>query len=707
MKTHAQRTRRGLIIRRGMDKSVADWVALIFAAMMNYDFTPHMSHGVMPEISEMLTENRRRQEALAGEFDPVSGRNSVGRRFETTIGAKKVWLPEAMRNVAAADREKLRPLYDFPYWAATMAYIKNKGGGPDVTLVLNPPQRRLVETLEEMRLAEEPIRLILLKARQWGGSTCIQLYMAWLQLLHHTGLNSLIIAHQGSASEEIKDMFDRLMEAYPAEKLLNGEGESDPKQKKLTGVGRSGSTWRVPIRNFKIKIGTAERPDSCRGGDYSLVHLSEVGIWRSTQGKKPEDLARAAMGGVLYAPYTMIVLESTANGTGNYFHREYMEAVLGRSQFRPLFVAWYEIPQYAVSLADPAAFAAELLAGRANPNPADERSEAGEYLWQLWEKGATLEGIAWYIRERAKYSDHAQMAAEYPSDDEEAFTHSGARVFDKRHVSVLRGSCRSPEAIGEVQGDSPTGAGSLRNVRFRADSQGALKIWRMPDTRNFDGRYLVVVDVGGRSIGSDWSVAVVIDREPIARGEPPEVVAQWRGHTDIDLLAWKAARIATFYGNALLVIESNTVESYQARMEAMADADPSFLFEALKEEYPNLYMRSAPADAAGAFPTMRYGFHTNRSTKSAIINNLIEIVRENGYVERDRDCLDEFMTYEQRQNGSYGAIEGKHDDMLMTRAIGLYISRFNMERPHPAAVREPEPHRGSRRAYRCRPDLCF
>ena len=93
--------------------------------------------------------------------------------------------------------------------------------------VLNRPQRKFVECLEKMRLDGKPIRLILLKARQWGGSTCSQLYMAWLQLMHSTSLNSLIIAHQGVGSDEIKDMFDRMIESYPAE-MLDAEERKDP-----------------------------------------------------------------------------------------------------------------------------------------------------------------------------------------------------------------------------------------------------------------------------------------------------------------------------------------------------------------------------------------------------------------------------------------------------------------------------------------------
>ena len=60
-------------------------------------------------------------------------------------------------------------------------------------------------------------------------------------------------------------------------------------------------------------------------------------------------------------------------------------------------------------------------------------------------------------------------------------------------------------------------------------------------------RYLTVVDVGGRSAKSDWSVIVVFDRLFMAEGGKPVVVDQWYGHIDIDLLAWKAAQIAAYY----------------------------------------------------------------------------------------------------------------------------------------------------------------
>ena len=64
-----------------------------------------------------------------------------------------------------------------------------------------------------------------------------------------------------------------------------------------------------------------------------------------------------------------------------------------------------------------------------------------------------------------------------------------------------------------------------------------------------------------------------------------------------------------------------------------------------------------------------------------IITTLIEVIRENMYIERDQRCLDEYINYEKKPNGAYGAIVGAHDDLLMTRAIGLHICFFEMPVP--------------------------
>ena len=668
-------------------------------------------------IQAIIKENERRNAVVYAKFDPISGEGSVGERKKVAIDDFPIhtqWLPvEMLRvplvrqlvecgsvrafltdnlNVKYTEEDRLKVVeqfvrircrYDFAFWAAVFVYIKRKGGGEDILFRLSRPQRRFVERLERLRKAGKPIRIVLLKARQWGGSTVSQLYMAWLQLVHKVGLNSLIIAHQGAGSDEIKDMFDRMIKAYPVE-MLHKLGEAyDANEPKLVGVGKSGSIYRVPQRNCKIKIGTAERPDSCRGGDYNLVHLSEVGLWKVTEGKKPEDIVRSACSGVLYRPYTMIVYESTANGTGNFFQREYDMASKGKSQFEAMFVSWFDIEIYSTPVDDIMSFAASLYDNRNNDNVASSREESGKYLWWLWEKGATLEAIHWYILERAKYNEHASMASEYPSDDIEAFVHSGTMVFDKYKVEAFKKYCKEPRFVGDVYADADEGKNALKNLRFVEDRQGVLWVWEMPEIdgeEKMNGRYLTVVDVGGRSSKADWSVIVVFDRLFMAEGGRPAVVAQWRGHQDIDLLAWKAAQIAAFYDNSLLVIESNTLETHDKERDV--DGDQSqFILNQIKGVYPNLYARKqSEEDILQGLPT-KYGFHTNVATKPMIISTLVKVIRENLYVERDIQCLNEYLTYEKKPNGAYGAIIGMHDDLLMTRAIGLHICFYEMEPP--------------------------
>lgn len=676
------------------------------------------------EIAALLAENDRRNEIMFAKFDPVTGEGSIGKRVRVSIADFAIpvqWLPVEMMDIPLVKKLvkagsidkflssvmhvepndddfikvsrtliRLRFKHDFPFWTATLVYIHNKDAGKDVLFRLWYPQRILVSRFEAKRKAGEPIRLILLKARQWGGSTTTQLYMAWLQFFHKKGLNSLIIAHQGTASDEIKDMFDLMIKKHPVEFLHRlGEvySENEPK---LVGVGKSGSTHRVPQRECKIKVGTAERPNGCRGGAYSLVHLSEVGLWQKTEGKSPEDIVRSACSGILAKPYTMIVMESTANGTGNFFHREYSAAAdpKVKSQYEALFIAWFQIEHYSLpfnSAEELRDFAKQLWENRNNAYTPSNREESGRYLWSLWERGASLEAIHWYIYERAGKNDFAVMAAEFPSDDVEAFVHSGTMVFDKYLVKQFEPFCREPKFVGEVYADADEGEEALSNLRFREDRQGLLSIWAMPekfDDYEVTNRYLTVVDVGGRSNKADWSVIVVFDRLSMIDGsEPPSVVAQWYGHCDIDRLAWRAAQIAAFYNDSLLVIESNTLETHDKERQVEGGDQSQYILNQISDIYPNLYARKQSEDEIREGAPRKYGFHTNVATKPMIISTLVKVIRERLYIERDKRCLDEYDTYERKPNVAYGAIVGKHDDLLMTRAIGLHICYREMEMP--------------------------
>lgn len=663
----------------------------------------------------ILKENDNRNKEINAPFDPLTGEGAILDRFTLYIPdfyIPKQHLPVQMKNVPLIKKLikhktikdfiinefgyydednklevekgliKARVKHDFCFWAFFAAKIKNKKGGKNIPFKLNKPQIKLLKILERMRLEGKPIRIILLKARQWGGSTLIQLYIAWIQLVHKEGFYSAIIAQDSGTSRKIRAMYTKMLRDYPPF-LLNGTDNSPLELKPYEGshndtiVTQKGKI----IRDTVICIGTAERPDSIRGGDISESHMSEVAFWKATDGKTPEDIIRSISSSILLEELTLDAIESTPNGTGNFFHKEWLAAKNGESEREPVFVAWYEIPMYSKPFKtkeEKEAFADWIIDNR-NSTYSTDRSEPGTYYWYLWNLGATLEAINWYIVKRKGYNSHADMAAEFPSDDIEAFKHSGKMVFDRVKLEELRKSTRKPQYIGDVIADGYEGRDALKNVRFTQDTQGCLSVYALPE-EDIKNRYAVIVDVGGRSKGADFSDILVIDRYWMMEGDKPEVVAEWHGHIDHDLLAWKAAQIATLYHNALLVIESNTLETKDKERDTDGN-HTEFILNQIGNVYENLYARKQSEEDIIAGVPRKYGFHTNTATKPMIIDHLIKMVRLQAWVERSSEAIDEFVVYEKKQNGSFGAIPGEHDDRLMTRAIGLFIVYCEMELP--------------------------
>lgn len=601
-----------------------------------------------------MKENARRKALLAKRWNPATGKGCVGKRKMVSIDGHYFYLPlsmlndEAFKKARGAELEKLRCRHDFEFWAWRCTKIKNKLSGKMMAFTLNGAQRKLLEAMEEQRRKGEPIRVILLKARQWGGSTLVQLYFAWIQLVKSPGKNLLICAHVKNSAAAIREMYQRILRDYP-EELWEGSKESHGKG--LTALAGAPDTRKVAGRDATVTIGSSFAQDTVRGLDISLAHLSETAYWMDSQKMSPESFIKAVCSGIPQTALSGIVMESTANGTGNYFHTEWMRAKSGESDKRAVFIPWYEIEIYRKEVKD----ASKLW------------ETMDDYERGLWGRGLTLEMIQWYHDKRKESADHATMMTEFPTDDTEAFVHSGCGVFGVDEVNRMMADCREPLATGELCSRLPGGSECLRGLSFQESRTGCLKVWEYPGSGRRDpGRYVVAVDVGGRTATADWSVISVIDRGEADGSCGIRIAAQWRGHIDHDLLGWKSAQIAKWYHDALLVVESNTLEHESA-------GSSSYILEQLSPVYPKLYCRRV-FDEVTQRRERRYGFHTNRSTKATIISCLISLVREHGYIERDMEACRELMTYRQLPSGSYEARSGCHDDILMTRAIGLYVA---------------------------------
>ncbi len=98
----------------------------------------------------------------------------------------------------------------------------------------------------------------MLKARQWGGSTVVQVYFAWIQMVHRRNWNSLICAHIKDIAATIRGMYTRLLDSYPADYWVE-EGKPG-----LRPYERMNNTRFIPGRDCKVTVCSSESQESAR-----------------------------------------------------------------------------------------------------------------------------------------------------------------------------------------------------------------------------------------------------------------------------------------------------------------------------------------------------------------------------------------------------------------------------------------------------------
>lgn len=643
--------------------------------------------------NDIIKENRERLKTINAPYNPITGEGSTSvERIKVEIkdcpipvmflpktfvetpfiqsliklgfngfitNELKQGVTEQVRNIIWEIFIKERIKHDFEFWAILFIIISAKGKGSDIKFKLNRAQRRFLMSLESLRIANKPIDIILCKARQWGGSTLTQLYMLWIQLVHRKNWNSVICGDVEGQSRIVSGMISKALKEYPTY-LTDGV--------KVTTLPFEGSAKTRIINTTQCiySLGSAQKPDSLRSQDISMAHFTEVGLWKKTKGKKPEDIVQSIFGSILVGPYSLRVLESTAKGVGNYFHRQWVAAINGKSNFTPVFIPWFMIDNYSTKISDYYEFIDTME----------------EYDWELWELGATLEAINWYKR-ASKDMEPWRMCSEFPSTAVEAFQSSGRRAFRMNYVRQTEKTCIDPWFYGEVEGNADSGKGALEGLKFKPlahtedKNENCLWVWIMPDIEEkYRDRYVVIVDVGGVSEQADFSDILVYDRYPMLEiGGLPEIVAEWHGHIEHDRLAWKAAQISEAYGHALLVIESNTLET-----EGTEGDNFEYILNEIAEFYDNLYCRTSEQQIRQGVPA-RWGFHTNTSTKPMVVKHQVKSMRDGLYIERCKPAINEFDVYEIKEDGkSFGAVDGMHDDRVITRCIGGWIC-YNIPLP--------------------------
>lgn len=667
------------------------------------------------QVDTIIEENERRLLRLKAEYNPITGEGAPGERVRLEIPDFAIpvqYVPKRMmknafvRAIVKAKTienflkkhpkdskiktphdveialRKIRHKYDFLFWAYFCFPIIGKEGG-QIRFKLNLAQLELDAAVDERIEANEPIDIILVKARQFGGSTYFVAKQTWILTKLDNFHSFVIAAHLNSASENIQRMMKFAISRYPAWDLGLDEEES----LSLMPVGRTGAAYAVKdskgnqVLPGLIYIGSSQSPDSIRSAAVFGAHYSEVAFYKDTQEYSPEKLIASISGSILKRPLSFQCMESTAKSSDDFFHDIYAAAKKGQSSYKPIFIPWYHIPHDTIPITDKRKFIAELLEHKDDDKPYGRWLDSGKHYWWLWTLGATLEGINWYKYKRLDYTTYAQMANEAPTNDIEAFQAAGSHVFDIYRIEALRKYCRKPYKVGTLISDDRRDRGVLKNIRFIEQSNGDLKIWEFPDDSPVANRYLVSVDIGGAGVNADYHSVRVFDRllmMPEYNGIP-SVVAEMHYHCQRDQLAYDAARLAEWYNHALLVIESNTYEMSDPNRITEGDGS-QYILDVVADIYYNLYARETPADQIVEGAPKRWGFQTNARTKPMIIDFMQWCIQERAWDEPSDICLDELSMYVLEGN-KMTAPKGKHDDVLMSCAIGLWVCYHEMPLP--------------------------
>lgn len=526
--------------------------------------------------------------------------------------------------------------------------IRNKEGRI-VSLKLNNPQQKLYDIIKEQKKARKPVRIIILKARQMGFSTLTESIL-FKETVTKFNRRTGIITHLATATTNLFNM-SKLM-------LDNLQDDMKPSVKKSNAQELIFDNDSGTGLKSRIKCMTAGTSGVGRSDTFDNLHLSELAFW--------EGDVTATLTGLFQAvpnlPDTMIIIESTANGYEK-FKELWDNAVNGDSDFIPLFVAWFELPEYAM------------------PYTGFKLTEEEERLKDTFNlTNDQLQWRRWCIRNNCQNSVE-QFRQEYPSSPDEAFISTGRCIFDKEAVIERLKHVEKPIKQGYfTYNEEKSQSNIMTDIQWVNDPKGFIKIFKLPNMPQFT-KYAIGGDTAGETDG-DFFSADVIDAKSL------EQVATLHMQTDEDLFAKQMYCLGKYYKDALMSIETNFSTYPQKKLEEFG--------------YKNFYVRET-VDRFDKSVTKQFGFNTNRKTKPVILANLVELVREHTDIFNDDRTLREMLTMVKKPDGKQEAVDGYHDDKVMSIAIAYNALTQVVLEERPTYV-DPQYHFTSQRERQPRRD---
>lgn len=487
-----------------------------------------------------------------------------------------------------------------------------------VNFKLNEPQSKILHSLQS--------RDIILKARQEGISSLLLAIFA-IDFLTIENIRCVVISHESSATQKLFDKVKYYLESL--KKTFPGEL---PYKLKYNSRSELVNTEK----NSTFYIGTAGARAFGRGDVINNLHISELAFWQNQE--------KLMIGLMQTVPREgQIVIETTANGVGDYFFNLWKRAQHPSSPFKAHFLAWFNLKEYQMPIYG------EFI-------PTKEEQELAQ-IYKL-----TNEQLNWRRYKIGELGGDPfgeppdSFLQEYPSNPNEAFIVSGNPIWPPSTLKWYERRCVPPERIGNLSGGY--------EVIFDENPKGNLKVWKEPVAFH---EYVIGADIAeGIEVNSDdpvrdkrldYSCAVVMDRKTV------EIVAVWHGRVDPDQMGRQLEALGRWYNDAFIGVEKN-------------NHGLSSLLVLRELNYPKIYYREKEG-LASIKSTNEMGWRTDRYTRPLMIDEGSKWFRERRLMIYDEEIIGEMMSFVRYPDGVGRAAQNAYDDRIMAMLIALQMYTRN------------------------------
>ena len=517
-----------------------------------------------------------------------------------------------------------------PYLLIEVAFYIVDKKKKTVPFFFNEVQRDFIEQYERKGVGKP---YFILKGRQQGFTSLITAMQLSFAIVRKN-FSGFTLADKGDNTRAIfndkgRMVYERLPDELKPTERFNSVNE--------LFFDKLNSSWRIATASNQVG----------RSRTLNFVHFSEVAFYECSLADLQKGIGEAM------TEDAFCVYETTANGFNE------AKDLWDSGSCHNLFYEWWRTSEY--------------------------RSQEYSYLetddpWLieriklLKEKGLDREQITWYCKKYDSYLDKNTIKQEYPCTPEEAFISSGNCVFDKErlanqllaveNIPPLRQGFFKYNRVGEPiydnYGNVVEVSWRLEDVSFEDSKDGYIFIHEEPKTKtdahgNVLARAPYVLGGDTAECGEDYFAGKMI-----CNLDGRTVATLHKQYIDEDLYAEQMLCLGYYYNSALIGIEIN-YSRHPMRVLSQ------------KYSYPNLYMRER-LDRISDEVVKAYGFETNSITRPIIISELVRKMRDTPDMEIHTDTLKEMTTFVKKASGKIEAIDGYHDDLVMSLAIAHFIS---------------------------------